>query len=205
MHFSVPLGGVPDTGAASWIRAEGEPLAHPVYVRLALGDDGEIVTTGLLVDGGNGALTTRGSRVPLAEVASAFAAVVAKPAVYKRLARELHDRERSDAEDEWEPNLSPAPWIEFVAVSHSGPDALRHKPVARSRPGRRGYTDDHWREFAKAYKRAKRSHPRAHIKALRAEYHVTEPTIHRWRRTAEEKGFLSPSTQGQATPGRKDK
>jgi len=99
MHFSVPLHGVPDTGAASWIRAEGEPLTHPVYVRLALGDDGEIVATGLLVDGGDAALTTRGSRVPLADVASAFAAIVAKPAIYKRLARELFGREPSDAED----------------------------------------------------------------------------------------------------------
>jgi hypothetical protein len=204
MKFTVPRNGVPDTGSASWVRAEGDPLPHPVFVRLALGDDGQLIATGLLVDAESGELTTRGSRVSLADVVRAFASAVSRPATYKRLARELHGRAPSAAEGDWRPDLSSTPWIEFVAVSASGPDALRHVPVPRTRPGRRGHPDEHYLKVAQAYRRAKRTHPRAPIRALMEELHAAEPTVHRWVRTARERGYLDKRPRAGETAGGMD-
>jgi len=82
--------------------------------------------------------------------------------------------------------------LEAIARPRKGPwlTALLHEQPTRARPGRRGYPDSHYRQVAKAYRRAKRQHPRAPIRALMAELDTSEPTVHRWLRTATEKGFL---------------
>lgn len=196
--FSIPRGGLPEIKDASWIRATGDDLPCPVLVRLGIGDDGTLVATGLLLEMEEGhELSTRASRVPLAQIVGEFAAATTNAKTYKRLAAELHGYDESvqgTAEwAAWQPeNVSDAGWktAEFVAVPAEGPDALKHKPVGRTRPGRRGYSEDHWRMVARAYRQAKRTHPRAPIRALMAELHASEPTVHRWLRTARERGYL---------------
>jgi hypothetical protein len=189
MRFSVPRHGTPGIEGASWIRAEGGDLPHPVLVRLGLGDDNRIVATGVLIEA-EGELSTRALRLPLAGIVAAFVAAASRPATYKRLRRELFGIDaESEGEAAWRPDAPegmPAWWLAADFLS----SADRTQAVPRVRPGRRGYPDAHYRQVAQAYGRAKRKRPRAPIKALMAELHITEPTAHRWLRTARERGLV---------------
>ncbi len=89
---------------ASWIRAEGDDLPHPVLVRLGKGDDGRLVATGVLIEADEGGeLAARAMRVPLSRIVAGFIAATSKTATYKRLQRELHGRPKSDLETGWAP------------------------------------------------------------------------------------------------------
>lgn len=184
MRFTIPPHGAPDIDGI-WIRAEGDDLPHAVFFRLGVGEDGQLVATGLLITAER-ELTTRAVRLPLAAIVSKFAAEVeAKPSTYKRLQAELsgRDLEKDAGWRAWAAEgRSPA---DFVAYPRTGPVQVR-----RVRPGRRGYPDDHYRTVAKKYAQAKRRHPRAPIRALMEEFHAAEPTVHRWIKTAREKGFI---------------
>jgi hypothetical protein len=192
--FSSPVNATPQIGGASWIRVEGDELPHPILIRLALSDDGRLVASGLIVES-DGELTTRSLRLPLARIVAEFAAAAAHVPTYKRLRRELMGRTTESAgEAAWTPQIPkgvPDWWLasDFIDT----PTRLRQAKTAR-RPGRRGYPDQHYREVAKAYTRAARQHPRAPIQALMKELHATEPTVHRWLRTARERGYLPPTT-----------
>lgn len=199
MRFTIPPNGETQAPGSSWIRADGvevngRTLSYPVFVRLGYGTDGKPIATGLLLGDEGQELTTRAAQVPLARVIAGFLAATTDTRTYKRLARELHGRERTREEDAWQPDLSGAPLsrvIEFIGVPIEGPDAFRHTPVPRARPGRRGWPDDHWKAVARAYRKAKREHPGAHIRALMTEFRAPEPTVHRWIKTARAKGFLT--------------
>lgn len=199
MKFSVPPNGAPYVEGGSWIRAEGDSrLPYPVLVRLGVGEDGHLVATGLLVEA-EGELSTRAVRLPLATIVSEFAAAASKVPTYKRLRRELFSiKAESEEEAAWQPETPkgyPDWWlaVDFLSVDD------RERVVARVRPGRRGYPDDHYRQVARAYKRAKRVNPRAPIRVLMEELHATEPTVHRWLRTARERDFLPPTTRGRTS------
>jgi hypothetical protein len=184
MRFSIPAYGAPQIDGI-WIRVEGDDLPHPVLFRLGVGEDGQLIATGLLI-AAERELTTRAVRLPLASIVSRFAAeVVAKPSTYKRLQAELsgHDFEKDARWRAW--TAEGAAPTDFVSHPRTGP-----VQVPRVRPGRRGYPDDHYRQVAKAYRRAKRQHPRAPIRALMEELNASEPTIHRWIGIARDKGFL---------------
>lgn len=189
MRFSVAPHGALEQIDGIWIRAEGDDLPHPVLIRLGWGEDDQLVATGLLIAAeGERELTTRALRLPLARIVSEFATTVAsKPATAKRLSLELSGR------SEWAKDLRWKTWdprgasaADFIAHPRTGAAPT----IERVRPGRRGHPDAHYRQVAKAYARAKRKHPRAPIRALMAELHATEPTVHRWIRTAREKGFI---------------
>ncbi len=186
MKFSIPPHGAPEVDGI-WIRAEGDDLPHPVLFRLGIGDDGQVIATGLLV-ATEGELTTRALRLPLAHIVSEFAAVVvSRRAIAKRLAAELAGHPEWEKDPRWRAwtaeGASPA---DYVAHPRVGPA----NKVPRVRPGRRGYPDDFYRNVAKEYTRAKRQHPQAPIRALMEELHAAEPTVHRWIRTARHKGFI---------------
>lgn len=188
MDFTAPLHGIPEIHGASWIRASGERLPYPVLIRLGVGDDGRLVATGLLIET-EGELTTRAARTPVAEIVTEIAAL--KPAAWKQLFAEMIGRPECAKDKRWRDWQPEAPEgfpaglaADFVAVP------ARTRPVKRVRPGRRGYPDDYYRDIATRYAQAKRQHPRAPIRALMAELHATEPTVHRWLRTAREKGFI---------------
>jgi Transposase C of IS166 homeodomain len=186
MKFSIPENGVPQIEGASWIQAEGNGLPHRVFVRLETTEDQRLVASGLLieVEPGN-ELTTRDTRVPLARIVAEFNAAASRPATYKRLRRQLFGiKTESEAEDAWQPEAGGWLAADFVAVS------ARKRPVRRQSPGRRGLPEDHYKTVADAYKRAKRQHPRSPIKAVMSELHAAEPTVHRWLRTARERGYL---------------
>ncbi len=211
MRFTVPPNGETQAPGSSWIRADdvevnGRTLSFPVFVRLGYGTDGQPIATGLLLGDESQELTTRAAQVPLARVVAGFVAATADTRTYKRLARELHGRERTSAEDDWQPDLSGSPLsriIEFIGVPAEGPSPLQHAPVPRARPGRRGWPDDHWKAVARAYVSAMREHPGRHIQAVMEEFRAPESTVHRWIRTAKDKGFIKERPgDGETSRGR---
>ena len=177
---------------ASWIRAEGDDLPHPVLVRLGKGDDGRLVATGVLIEADEGGeLAARAMRVPLSRIVAGFVAATSKTATYKRLQRELHGRPKSDLGTGWAPGkgLDDTSWLAFDFLALA--DHERPIERARVRPGPKGWSDEHYREVARVYKRALRTDPRAPVKALMKAMNTTEPTAHRWIRTAREKGYIT--------------
>jgi hypothetical protein len=186
MRFSMPRGGVPGLTGTTWVRAEGPELPFPVYVRLGRDDEGRLVTTALLV-GGDRVLTARELReVRLADIANRFAAEVSKPATYSRLVSEYF----GGVTHRW---AGKPPARVPRALQQLLPELEDKRPVARVRPGRRGHPPAHYREVAKAYRRAKREHPQAPIRALIRELHASEPTVHRWLNRAVKDGYLKES------------
>jgi len=209
MRFTVPPNGETQAPGGSWICAHdvevnGRTLPFPVFVRLGYGADGKPIATGLLLGDEGQELTTRAAQVPLARVIAGFLAATTNPRTYKRLARELHGSERTPEEDAWQPDhLAESPLsrvVEFLGVPAEGPRALQHTPVARARPGRRGWPDDHWKAVASAYRKAKREHPGRHIQVLMEEFRAPESTVHRWIRTAKDKGFIKERPGAVAAP-----
>lgn len=199
--FKVPKHGEAHAEGGSWIRATGEDLPETVLVRLGVGEDGKIVATGLLIEAKNAReLTTRAARIPVAQLVGEFVAATANTRTYKRLARELHDREQSAEEDAWQDTQGIGRAREFVEVLAPVDGDLagwsgQHELVTRARPGRRGWPDDHWRAVAQAYRQAEKDYPGEEVKAVRrmlgADSHpVPEATVHRWLRTAEDRDFL---------------
>lgn len=199
MKFSIPSNGTPALDGI-WIRAEGGELDQPLMFRLGEREDGQLVATGLLMATEH-ELTTRAVRIPLAGVVSTFAAVVkSEPATYKRLKAQLAGHPEWAKDRRWKAwGAKGRSVIDFVAFPLMGPDeSLQDRPrVPRVQPGRRGYPDDHYRMVAREYAKAKREHPRAPIRALMAELHATEPTVHRWIRTAREKKFIKTPDEGE--------
>jgi hypothetical protein len=191
VRFTIPPAGLPRLDGI-WIRVEGDELPSPAFFRLGVGDDGQLIATGLLI-ATEKELTTRATRLPLAGIVSKFAAeVVARPTTDKRLQAELAG-----------PDFQNDPrWREWAADSRTAADFVAHpraeaaKAVPRVRPGRRGYPDDFYRTIAKQYAKAKRARPRAPIRALMSELHAAEPTVHRWLRTARDKGFIKEAKRG---------
>jgi hypothetical protein len=190
MRFSIPPYGKLELSGASWIHVEGGDLPHPMSVRLGVRADGQLVATGVVIDADEGVeVTTRDLRLSLAQILSEFAATVARPSEKRRLYGELHGHpEFADDErfQQWSED-HPGSAVDFLDVG------ARLRAVKR--PGRRGWSDDHYREVAKAYRRAWREHPRAPIRALMEEFGspgspAPESTVHRWIRTARAKGFL---------------
>jgi hypothetical protein len=183
VRFSAPRNGNPEIqDDASWIIVEDEKLPHPVQVRIGVSEDGRLVATGLLIQvEAEGELTTRAARIPLAEIVTAYAAVTTETS--KRLALERLGRPEFAKDKRWQNHLLEGP-EDSVSV------AARTQPVRRVRPGPHGYSDDYYRDVAKRYAQAKREHPQAPIQALMKEFPASEPTVHRWLRTAREKGFI---------------
>ena len=70
-----------------------------------------------------------------------------------------------------------------------------------TRPGPKGYPDDHFELVAAAYQRALIEYPRSTFKALATQLHASEATVRRWVQRAQDKGFIGESTPGKA--GRK--
>jgi hypothetical protein len=157
MRFTAkPDGALPRDAVTggSWLRVEDPDLPRPVYVRIAVADDGRRVCTGLILNSTpERELTARELRkIPLA-------------AILEKLM------------------LPQSPQLRGI---------LEQQKASRSRAGRQGYPDDHYRRVADAYRRAKRAEPPSSpIKALETEFHVSEPTVHRWLRAATERGFLT--------------
>jgi len=186
MRFSIP-----PSPPGTWIRVEDDELPHPLLVRLGLAHDGRLVATGLLIEA-EGELVSKDLRLPLARIVGEFAAAASKRTTFKRLWGELLGT--LGIEVVWEgggPAEIPGStensdlWLRALL-----PVPTRTSPIARVRPGRRGHTKEHYEKVATAYRRAQREHPRAPIQALMTELHATEPTVHRWLRTARERGFL---------------
>lgn len=192
MKFSIPPHGSPKVDGASWIRAEGPELPHPVLIRLGIGGDERLIATGLIIEA-DGELATRATRIPLAAIVTEFAAAASKPATYKRLYAEMAGHpefaeDKSKLWRDWKPEAEegflPGLGADFLDVD------TRQRVIPRVRPGRRGYPDEHYRDVAKAYRRAKRRHPRAPVRALMDDEHAAEATVHRWLREARRRGFL---------------
>jgi len=76
------------------------------------------------------------------------------------------------------------PLLERALAEWRGALPEAETPVRPSRPGRKGYDPDHWRQVAALYDRAKQQQPRAPIKALRMQYPTSDrpsyATARRW-------------------------
>jgi hypothetical protein len=176
MRFEVqPDGRLPDSDmGGTWVLVEDAALPRPLHLRVAALDDGRLICTGLLVDSTpDRELTARDLRkIPLAEILT----TLAKPRKRRWLGKLLGhgDEDRTGQQRQ----------------TQTWQSGYRVERVRRARPGRGGYPDDHYRQVAKEYRRAKLQHPRAPIQALISELHVSEPTVHRWLNSAAQKGFL---------------
>ena len=185
MRFTIPPHGAPDVDGI-WIRAEGDDLPHAVLFRLGVGEDGQLVATGLLIVAER-ELTTRAVRLPLAAIVSKFAAEVeAKPSTYKRLQAELSGRDLEKDAD-WRAwaarGRSPA---DFVAYPRTGPVQVRARTAGSARLSRRPLP--HRRQEVRASQAA--ASTSADSRTDGEEFHAAEPTVHRWIKTAREKGFI---------------
>lgn len=174
-------GGLPsDDLGAPWVRVEDKSLPGPVYLRLGAGEDGRLVCTGLLVSAdAEQELTARDlRRIRLSETLTEFLRYASRARGMEQLLGELLGigYKASDHDDAWRLLL---------------PVTTRRTAVQRARPGRPGYSDDHYRNVARVYKAAKRKHPTRPIRVVMEELGATEPTVHRWLRTARDKGFIT--------------
>lgn len=66
--------------------------------------------------------------------------------------------------------------------------------VRRSRPGPTGYPATFYKDVARAYRRALRTHPRTPVVRLMAELSCSEATAHRYLKRCRELGLLDPRT-----------
>lgn len=82
----------------------------------------------------------------------------------------------------------------FVAVAGS----VDLEQRIRTRPGPRGHTDDYYKTIAEDYRRVLKTAPRAPIKRLAKERHLSESTTRRHIQRARDKGFLESSIPGRA-------
>lgn len=174
--------------ASTWISVEDAELPAPLRLRLGVSDDHRLVCTGLLIDTPDREITARDLRhIRLAEILTTLIRRAPRDPELRLLVAHLYtgamvaDPGSGAGVDQLVDTMT-----RMQAVAERRPGRVR-----RARPGRRGYPDDHYREVAKAYRQAKRQHPRAPVRALMEELHVSEPTAHRWLRTATAKGFLS--------------
>jgi hypothetical protein len=191
MRFSIPPTGTPaisDDGR--WVRAEGDPLPHPVTLRLEVGDDGRLLVTGLLIEAQH-ELTARDLRFPLAQIVEAFDAALRKPQTVSRLFRELTGSELL-LEGDW-PTELPAAWRDLL-LPPPATDAPR-----RTRPGPHGHDESFYRELARDYRRAMREHPQRPIQVLIESRGFSEPAIHRQLKEARKRGLLPPRTAKAST------
>jgi hypothetical protein len=193
MRFSISRSGPPaDMEPAAdmeppttWIRVEDAALPAPLRLRLAVGDDQRLLCTGLLIDTPEGELTARDLRdIRLSEILTTFVRQAPRTPELNSLLIFLYAGTHSVTTS---PGTDP---YEVMTRMQAVAKRQTRRRVRRTRPGRRGYPDDHYRQVAAAYQRAKRQHPRAPIRALMDELHVSEPTVHRWLRIAVERGFL---------------
>jgi hypothetical protein len=194
MKFSVPSHGIPEIQGASWIRADGVVVAGkklpPLLIRLGVGGDGRLIATGLLIES-DGELTTRALRLPLAGIVAEFAAVQSKPATHKRLLAELWGRTDLEKDERWRDYKPEAPADLLAGLAADFVDvAARTDPPQRARPGRRGHPDEHFERIARAYLIAKRNYPKDPIRKLVKATGASEATVHRWLKTARDKGIL---------------
>lgn len=182
--------------AAIWVRVQpevGDVLPpHLLAIRLGVGDDGRLVATGVHLDAGpHEEVTARDLRFPLAKILSEFTRFASDPDRFKRLlGQTLPGVDVTLLPTGEGPQTVPGGWrliFEQWLRWHAGGST---PAVMRARPGRAGYPDEHYEHVAELYRQAKRQRPRAPIRALMGELHVSEPTVHRWLRTAAEKGFL---------------
>jgi hypothetical protein len=194
VRFSIP--GRPTVAGEGWVHAEGDPLPHPVSIRVKQDADGRLVATGLLIEADR-ELTARDLRFPLASVIADLAA--SKPHARKKLAREYFANFGIELVFEGSESESPTvtSWRWLAPVSGRVP--------RRTRPGPRGHDHAFYRDIADAYKRAQREHPQRPIQTLMDDFGYSEAQIHRHLRGARERELLPPTTRGRATPARKGK
>jgi hypothetical protein len=169
---------------AIWIRAEGGALPLPVHVRLGTSADGRLIATGVQIET-DGELNARDLRLPLARIVSEFGAAASHPRNFKRFMQEAYGMDVV-----WEGGEPSKMETALGELLRWSPTSTRRSPVPRSRPGRRGYPAEHYRQVAKVYRQAKRQRPRAPIRFVMDELHASEPTVHRWLNAAVEKGLL---------------
>jgi hypothetical protein len=157
-------------GESRWIGVRDDTLPAPLLVRLGTSREGRLVCTGLILgDAEPKELTARGLRsIPLAQIVA-------------MLAQEAGD------EGFWAGAL--AGMIRRRAEPYQGP---------QTRPGPKGHPADHYEQVAAAYRQALVDHPRAPMKALAAQLHVSDATVRRWVQRARDKGLLGPSVPGKA-------
>jgi hypothetical protein len=187
MRFSIPRGGSPAISEdGRWVRAEGDPLPHPVTIRLEVGEDGRLLVTGLLIETDH-ELTARDLRFPIAAVVEAFDAALRKPATVRRLFKELWGTELI-LEGDWPAEL-PAAWGDLLLPARTAP--------RRTRPGPHGHDQSFYVELAADYRRAMREHPQRPIQALMEWRGFSEPATHRQLREARKRDLLPPRTKGK--------
>jgi hypothetical protein len=77
------------------------------------------------------------------------------------------------------------------AITNAGTDALRHEGALRPRrPGRRGHTDEFYKQVAERYVALVASGTRGPRKQLAAEMHVSADTAAGWLAAARDRGYL---------------
>jgi len=80
---------------------------------------------------------------------------------------------------------------------------LQTVPMVRPpHPGRAGYPDEHFENVARLYKRALVVAPRAPMKWLSEQLHASSATADRWRKGAEDRGFLPERNKVRRGPTR---
>ena len=201
MKFSIP--GRPTVEGEGWVRVEGDPLPHPVSIRVALDADGRLVATGLLIEADR-ELSARDLRFPLATVVAGLASDVSKPRTRARLLRErlaaFGIKLRVEGGEPSESASDANPMWRWLL-----PLAGRRIP-ARTRS--RTHDDAFYRGVAAAYAQAQREHPKRPIQALMEALGYEEAQTHRHLRAARKlidphtgKSFIPP-TRGRSTAGK---
>jgi transposase-like protein len=178
---------IPLWDGGAWIVAETAGQ-RDVALRLAIDDDGTLVPTALVVG-----FTWRDRDTPPEPIT---------PRVLRdiTLGQLLDDCEHLRRTGDLVPPAAPPgmPSTDYDAWGTFRDEITvpRVRPVRQRRPGRAGRTDEHYTEFAAAWRaevdRDRRTSP---VARLAQHYDVSEATIRRWKITATERGLLaSPST-----------
>lgn len=162
-----------------WWEAQLEGMPHPVLVRLAKGEDGRLVCTGLIL----GAQTNVWPRpdlgdehlTPEREVTARSLRAVPLGAIVSRL----------------------------TATSHLPGDNLANTlppdlPLPKLRPGPKGHPRQHFEDMAARYRRALVTNPRRPVKAVSEETGYPEATVRRHLQRARDMGLLEPAPPGKA-------
>ena len=163
-----------------WIAVEYEGAPYPIELRVGRAEDGRLICAGLQLAGDetDSEVTARSLReIPLARILLGVAAFFATAEVASTF--------RSTLED-------------MLGLKQAAVQPYHRVPT---RPGPKGYPDDHFELVAAAYQRALIEYPRSTFKALATQLHASEATVRRWVQRAQDKGFIGESTPGKA--GRK--